>query len=206
MAVPAHQRINIRGTLSAAGIADEGFAFGWALQDDDAGQLNVGGVQAAIQGYFSDPDSGIGSAAVCTGFDVVDVVPGKSTIAASHNFTPGIAGNGQYSSFDSIPTILCAAVTLEGDGRVGKFGRGRFYPPNYAMPWQYDVLVPALALPPVVAFLAAMVAANAAPAVASSNGTLYNVHNVSMDSRVDTQRRRMYSVKPSRVTVSIPEI
>lgn len=200
---PAHQRLVLSGVLTqAAGGGSEIFEFGMAIVSSLSAKAAAQAAQpVALAFWGGDANQGIPQTAQLTGVRVEDVeADGKVSDSYFAAITPARQGAGQ----NTIPTILSHAITLETDspGGHGRMVRGRFYPPascqvvgstatldevnTYAGQW--------------IGLLNGLKGAGLQPAVASTTdgGQVVDVTGITVDTVIDTVRRRKNHVTAAR--------
>lgn len=206
MPVPAHQRVQITGTLTqATGGGSDIFSFGWAVLP---GQTDVELAQALaplVKSHWTDNGVGTYDTAIPTGVTVETIAAGGKV---TNSYRQPI--DNPFGGINSTPiaSFDCAVITLETGQRDSKGTRvrGRFYPPAcfagvrgsttdtenrdaYRDAW--------------VNFLAYMETAGSSIAVASStNVGLVQSHGITVDNIVDSQRSRKNRVISLRSNVA----
>lgn len=199
---PAHQRIEITGSLlQSEGGGSEIFSFSMASDSGMTPQDLATACAPVVRTFWqADSNAGIPVTAVVSGVRVEQVaVDGKITSSyfVAIPPTPGLAPN-------TICTVLSSAITLETDslGSHGRNIRGRFYPPasfgvvgsttvgstaqNYGDEW--------------VGLVNGLNDAGANVCVASTEngGTIAPVTAITVDTVIDTVRRRKNHVTSTR--------
>lgn len=195
MPIPAHQRVQIVGTLSQATTASGSdiFSFGWAVLPGQSDVVLAQALAPLVKSHWTDSGVGTYDTATPTGV-IVETIAEGGKVTNSYRQpidSPNAGGNSTpIASFD------CAVITLETGQRDSKGTRvrGRFYPPacfagvrgSTTDPTDRDQYRDAW-----VNFLAYMETAGSSIAVASStNVGLVQSHGITVDNIVDSQRSR----------------
>lgn len=202
---PAHQRIMISGSLgqdSQGGT--EIFDFSMAAASGMSAQALCVAIAPTVSDYWSsDADNGIPLSAALTGVRV-EQIAADGTVAGSY-YVPIQPINGKYTN--TIPTILSHAVTLETStpGSHGRMVRGRFYPPA-----SITVVGSTASRPTTETYANAWAGlvnglndqgANISVASLTAGGQIAKVTGVSVDTVIDTVRRRKNHVTGHRSPV-----
>lgn len=206
---PAHQRIQITGTLgqdSQGGI--EIFDFSMAAASGMSVKDLCTAIAPTVHDYWNGPaDNGIPSSVTLTGVRV-EAIEADGKVAGSY-YVPVANVQGRYQN--TIPTILSHAVTLETStpGSHGRMVRGRFYPPASC-----TVTGSTASTTTIEAYANAWAGlvnglndqgANVSVASTTAGGQIAPVTGVSVDTVIDTVRRRKNHVTGHRSpVVAIP--
>lgn len=206
--IPAHRRIAFTGTLNQQqGGGTEIFSFGFASTSTEELSTLANAVGAAMVtiwgagGDYTFPASAVLRA--CVAEDILSGGKVNNSYRADLGSTPGVI------TPTAFPTILSYAATLETGvlGNKGRKVRGRFYPPTTSgtqIVGATCLLVAAEQMRDgIVAICNSLNDAGAAMAVASreSGGIVVPVTGITVDTVVDTQRRRKNHVTSQRSPV-----
>nr|CRY96141.1 hypothetical protein [uncultured prokaryote] len=206
---PAHQRVSFTGILlQASGGGQEIFSFGFA-SDTSGSEQTLAEALAAVAGtQWGGGSSNVqGSYYAGLASVVVESIAADGKVTGSYRAdVPSAPVSGLNTSMNL--TVPCMAITLETgvqDSKGSKV-RGRMYPPAQAsQPFGSTVQLSAANdyRDGWKVFMQAMVAAGAVPAVASSTSAgLVHVTGITVDTVIDTQRRRKNHVTRQRTTVA----
>lgn len=202
---PAHQRIQIQGTLGQAeGGGSEIFEFGVACASGMTPQALSAALAPVISDFWNGgAQNGIAASATVRGVRVENL---REDGTVGDSFYTAIQPEaGSFSNL--IPTIVSHAVTLETEtpGSHGRMVRGRFYPPASC-----SVVGSTATLNAAEVYANAWAGllngfndqgANVCVASTTGGGQIAPVTGVSVDTVIDTVRRRKNHVTAQRSPV-----
>nr|CRY96781.1 hypothetical protein [uncultured prokaryote] len=200
---PAHKRVNFYGTLlQTTGGGSEIFEFGYADSSALTNQALSAALLPVMQTAWTASTNAVSEYARLDGCRVESIdATGKVTSSYATTGTRPVGG-----SVAATVTILSHAITLETatPNDHGGMVRGRFYPPAYVSVEGATSLLTTIQTYANAwrGIVAGLVTAGSIPVVASvtSGGQLAPVTAVSVDTVIDTIRRRKNHVTSQRST------